>query len=284
MAIKGNPKDFLQNTNFIFIEDSIVLKKNTLNLPIDNSSLPDRDFCLKIIKAQTASDWFEEEDKNYSAIVLEKDTPLPPEYYTVPLREFFWISKTIQEQNNALPSKLGALSARAMGLCKWRASTKYCPSCAQGLYDDPKFTARVCLKCKKQIFPRIEPAVIVLVKKENKILLVKHTYRNQNVFTCVAGFVEIGETLEECVHREVKEETGLEIKNLKYCGSQGWPYPDQLMCAFYAEYKSGQIKIQEDEIAQADFFSIDNLPKTPKAGSVAYNLINNLFKNFTGTL
>lgn len=278
MALKENPKEFVNKINFIFTGDSIVLKKTSQESPLNILSLPDKDFCKKIMLSKNTIDTFEEEDKSYTVIVLKKDTILPEDYQAVSIREFFWTSKTKEEQNSALPSKLGSLSARAMGLSKWRAAQKYCPLCAEKLYDDSDFTARTCPKCKKQYFPRIEPAVIVLVKKDDKVLLARHTYRNQDVFTCIAGFVEIGETLEECVHREVKEETNLEIKNIKYCFSQGWPYPDQLMCAFTAEYKSGQIKVQAEEIAEAAFFNIDSLPQTPKPGSVAYNLIQSFSK------
>ena len=101
--------------------------------------------------------------------------------------------------------------------------------------------------------------------------------RNTDVFSCIAGFVELGESLEQCVAREVREETSLEIKNIKYVGSQSWPFPDQLMLAYTADYDAGEINVQEEELSEAKWFRRDNLPSIPKAGSVAYNLINGKF-------
>lgn len=109
------------------------------------------------------------------------------------------------------------------------------------------------------------------------MLLVRHTYRNQNIFACIAGFMEAGESAGQAVYREVFEETGLKIKNLQYKGSQGWPYPDQLMLAFTADYESGELKLQKEEIAEAVWFKPGDKLETPKPGSVAYRLIHNLF-------
>ncbi len=97
-------------------------------------------------------------------------------------------------------------------------------------------------------------------------------------YSCIAGFVEQGENLEQAVHREVYEETGLKIKNLRYAGSQAWPFPDQLMLAYYADWESGQIKIQEEELESAEWFSYEKLPSPlSPPGSAAYNLIFNQF-------
>ena len=110
------------------------------------------------------------------------------------------------------------------------------------------------------------------------MLKIFHKNRTKGLFTCIAGFVETGETIEQTVEREVFEETGLKVKNIRYAGSQAWPYPDQLMLAFCCDWESGEIKIQEDELAGADWFSPDKLPKIPGPGSVAYNLITGIFE------
>ena len=109
------------------------------------------------------------------------------------------------------------------------------------------------------------------------MLLVKNKNRKYDTYACVSGFVELGETLEQAVKREVLEETGICIKNIRYTGSQSWPFPDQLMLAFLADYESGEIKIQESELDDAKWFSRDNLPEIPKRGSVAHNLIMGFF-------
>lgn len=167
-----------------------------------------------------------------------------------------------------------ALAARAHSLILWRRNMKYCSICAGELCDSRIASSRVCVKCAAEYFPRLEPCVIVRITKGDEILLARHTYRNQDVYTCVAGFIEAGETAENAVYREVYEEVHLRIKNVKYLKSQSWPFPDQLMLAFSAEYESGDILLQQDEIADARWFSMDDLPPTPRVGSVAYSIIH----------
>ena len=121
---------------------------------------------------------------------------------------------------------------------------------------------------------RISPAIIVLIRREDSILLV-HARNFRGTFNgLVAGFLEPGETLEECVHREVLEETGLHIKNLKYFGSQPWPYPSGIMIGFTADYESGNIKLQQEELSAGAFYTKDNLPEIPKKLSLARKLID----------
>lgn len=170
-----------------------------------------------------------------------------------------------------------ALAARAHDILLWRKKMQYCSRCGGELIDSLINSSRVCNKCKEEYFPRIEPCVIVRLTKGDEILLARHTYRNQDVYTCVAGFIEAGETAENAVRREIFEEVHLNVKNVQYIKSQSWPFPDQLMLAFQAEYDSGEIVLQKDEIADAKWFKLDSLPPTPRAGSVAYSLIHNLF-------
>ena len=125
----------------------------------------------------------------------------------------------------------------------------------------------------QEFYPRISPAVIVLIKKEDSILLV-HARNFRGTFNGLVAGLETGETLEECVHREVMEETGLRIKNLKYYGSQPWPYPSGIMVGYYADYKSGTIKLQNEELSAGAFYSRDNLPEIPKKLSIARKLID----------
>ena len=149
--------------------------------------------------------------------------------------------------------------------------------CGAELKEHSVLTARECPNCKRIAFPRIEPCVIVLVTKGEEILLAAHTYRNQDVYTCLAGFIEAGESAEQAVKREIFEETGLKVKNIVYRGSQSWPFPDQLMLAFEADWESGEIKIQEDELLEAAWFPKTQPPSKLSPGSVAYKLINGLF-------
>jgi len=163
---------------------------------------------------------------------------------------------------------------RAKALSEWRKKFVFCPKCGKRLHENKDITAMECHECGELIFPRIDPCIIVVVRRGNKILLARHTQRNQDIYACLAGYVEAGETIEHAVHREIFEETGIKVKNLQYRGSQSWPFPQQLMLGFYADYESGEIKVQEEEIQDAQWFDKDNLPATPAPGSIAYKLIH----------
>ena len=167
-----------------------------------------------------------------------------------------------------------ALAARMKGYLNWRATVRYCPTCGAPLDEHPVENARVCPKCGKVHYPRISPCVIAVICKGDEMLLLKHVQRNQNIWCCLAGFVETGESLEQALVREVREEVGLEIENIRYAGSQSWPFPDQMMVGFYADYKSGEIRLQPEEIAAAEWFRKDNLPVHPNPGSISWNLIH----------
>jgi NAD+ diphosphatase len=123
-------------------------------------------------------------------------------------------------------------------------------------------------------YPRLSPAIIVAVIKDNQILLASAKRFPVKFYSVLAGFVELGETLEECVKREVLEEVGVNVKNICYFGSQPWPFPDSLMIAFTAEHDSGEIKINSGEIEEAGWFSADSLPQIPPKISIAHHLIN----------
>lgn len=174
-------------------------------------------------------------------------------------------------------SKWGCVASRALGFLNWRRDHAYCGRCGVRLETHPVEVARCCPACGRMDWPDVSPAVIVRVEKEGKILLARHAYRNRDVFACIAGHVEAGETAEECVHREVREETGLEVQQLCYRGSQHWPFPNQLMLAFTAQWASGELHLQASELDEAGWFDPEHLPRTPLPGSVAYRLIHGLF-------
>ena len=145
----------------------------------------------------------------------------------------------------------------------YRANTPICKQCPQ---------------CKQEYYPPISTAIIVLVRKGDAILLVHARNFKGTFHGLVAGFLETGETLEECVQREVMEETGLTIKNIRYFGSQPWPYPSGLMVGFTADYAGGEIKLQEDELTAGAFYTKDHLPEIPKRLSMARQLIDGWLK------
>lgn len=279
MPIISNPSTFLCTKHFIFCGNDILLEESAAqDTPLSLRSLPDAGTMQRCVELQVASDWYEEPDLDYSAMMLEKDAPLPAGCSCIPLRQFFWDTLAQDEQQCGGLSPLGGIAARAHGFLRLREQYRYCPQCGTLLQVHEHEAAKVCPKCGRMDFPRIEPAVIVLVHKGDEILLVKNKNRSSNFFGCVSGFVEHGETLEQCAVREVQEETGITIQNVRYAGSQPWPFPDQLMIAFTADYKEGEIHMQESELDDAGWFRRDALPEIPRPGSVAYNLISGNFR------
>lgn len=168
-------------------------------------------------------------------------------------------------------------AARREALNRWNEQVRYCCACGGELplVDVEGAEAqRVCGSCGKVHFPRIEPCVIVRIQREGKILLAKHVQRNTDIYACIAGFVEAGESAEHALQREIREEIGIEVKNIRYFGSQSWPFPDQLMLAFVADYAGGEIRIQKEELQEVGWFAPDDLPAHPRPGSISYELIH----------
>lgn len=181
--------------------------------------------------------------------------------------------KDLRASYDVLPLEEYNKAGKASQILNWDKNSRYCPMCGVPTTQISPIAKR-CPECRQEFYPRISPAVIVLIKKEDSILLV-HARNFRGTFKgLVAGFLEPGETLEECVHREVMEETGLRIKNLKYFGSQPWPYPSGIMIGYSAEYESGTIKLQDEELSAGNFYRKDNLPEIPKKLSIARKLID----------
>ncbi len=166
------------------------------------------------------------------------------------------------------------VAGRANQLVRWSRHHSYCGKCGQKTTDKKDERAKLCAACGLVNYPRVSPAIIVAVIKADKILLARSGRFPGGFFSVLAGFVEPGETLEECVKREVFEETGIEVKSIRYFGSQPWPFPDSLMVAFTAEYAAGDIRIDGREIVEAAWYSKGNLPDIPPGVSIARQLID----------
>lgn len=149
---------------------------------------------------------------------------------------------------------LGA-AARASQIAEWARTHRFCGSCGQAMTRLPGERCYACKPCNLQGYPRISPAMMVLVRRGDKVLLARHANSPTGRFSPLAGFLEAGESVEEAVHREVMEEVGLRVKDLRYFGSQTWPFPHSLMVAFTAEYVAGEIRVDEAEIAEARWFT-----------------------------
>lgn len=181
--------------------------------------------------------------------------------------------KDLRASYDVLPYEEYYRAGKASQILTWDKNSRYCPMCGvQTEQISP--IAKKCPECCQEFYPRISPAVIVLIKKDDKVLLV-HAKNFRGTFKgLVAGFLEAGETLEECVYREVMEETGLTIKNLRYFGSQPWPYPSGIMIGFIADYDGGSIKLQNEELSTGEFYSKNNMPEIPKKLSIARRMID----------
>lgn len=166
------------------------------------------------------------------------------------------------------------LAGRAVQLSEFYRSHKYCGYCGHKMFISQVEWCCMCDHCHERYYPQISPSVIVAIRQQNKILLAKHVRHNQeNLYTVLAGFTEIGETMEMTVAREVFEETQIKIKNLRYVTSQPWPFPNSMMMAYLADYASGEITVDGSELVQADWFHYTQLPKIPPYGTVARRLI-----------
>lgn len=151
---------------------------------------------------------------------------------------------------------------------------QFCGKCGSKMHRVHWEMAMHCHSCQHRCYPRVSPCIIVAIYKQDKLLLAQGVrHQKTGFYSTLAGFVESAESLENAVHREVFEEVGVKIKNLEYFGSQPWPFPHSLMCGYIAEYESGDIVVDEKEILTADFFDVDNLPKTPPKVSIAGHLI-----------
>jgi NAD+ diphosphatase len=169
--------------------------------------------------------------------------------------------------------ELFRVAGTAFQVINWDRTHRYCGQCGDlmGLKSDER--AKVCPRCGLVNFPRISPAIIIAIVKDERILLAKANRFPAGLYSVLAGFVEPGENLEECARREVREEVGIRIKDIKYFGSQPWPFPHSLMLGFTARYAGGALRIDPAEIAEAGWFAKDDLPKIPPFGTIARELI-----------
>jgi NAD+ diphosphatase len=169
---------------------------------------------------------------------------------------------------------LFALAGRAVQIVDWDRSHLYCGRCGTPTVVKTGERARQCPKCGQVHYPRIAPAVMALVRNGKQLLLARSPHFPPGMHSALAGFVEPGESLEQCLVREVREEVGIEVANLRYFSSQPWPFPHSLMIAFNCDYAGGEITPEPSEIEAADWFDLDSLPVLPNKISIARRLID----------
>ncbi len=195
---------------------------------------------------------------------LPKDLELPPGLALQPLRGLY----------GQLDDQLFALAGRATQLVEWDRTHQYCGCCATPMEQSRQERVKRCPNCGLSQYPRLSPAVIMLVSRGSEVLLARAPRFRAGMYSVLAGFVEPGESLEETVVREVQEEVGIEITDIRYFGSQPWPFPNSLMIGFTARYARGDIVIDPKEIEAADWFTKESLPPVPGKLSIARKLID----------
>ena len=195
------------------------------------------------------------------------DEPPEPGAELLGLRAFFDLA----------PAGVSAQAGLARQLLHWRETHRFCGACAAPLARHATERAMVCGACGHIAYPRTNPVVITLVHRDGRLLLAHKAGGLYPFWSLIAGFVEANESLEETVTREIAEEVGLSVKNIRYAASQPWPYPNNLMIGFTAEYAGGVITPDGEEIGEAGWFDRDHLPPIPSRISIARRLIDAFF-------
>ena len=243
--------------NYIFRGDELLVREQGLELP-------DEQACARLGLGHTHLHpvWINGQGDDMACHVA-RDLPAPEGFVFRKLR--------------SLLAELGehaAVAGRAFQVSEWIRTHRYCGVCATPMHRSATELCFHCPACGFSAYPRISPAMMVLIRRGDHILLARHATYATARYTALAGFVEAGESLEEAVHREVYEEVGLHVTDLRYFGSQSWPFPHSLMVAYTAEYAGGQLRIQESEIADARWFGPgDTMPDIPMVESIAGRLV-----------
>jgi NAD+ diphosphatase len=193
-----------------------------------------------------------------------------------------WDFCTSRELFTLLNRRLSGLAGRAVQIIRWDRNHRFCGRCGEPTEPHPEERAKVCSGCGLAAYPVISPAVIVAVRREDRLLLARSPHFPGEMHSVLAGFNEPGESLEETIRREIKEEVGLEIKDIKYFGSQPWPFPHTLMIGFTARWAGGEIVVDGQEIEAAGWYRAGEMPRLPAGYSIARLLIDDFLSNHGG--
>lgn len=256
ISIKGEINDLY----FTLINGSLLVKKeeNALKIPILDE--------IKKLDVAHEDEFFigKLSDQACFAIEAASEFILPDNYELIPLGEF---GAVVNEE-------LFLAAGRANQILNWNKTHKFCGKCGSKTQNKKDELAKICSNCNHVMYPVICPAIIVAVTKGDQILLAHNANFKNNMYSLIAGFVEAGEDLKSTVEREVLEEIGIKVKNIKYFSSSPWSFPNSLMIGFFAEYESGEIQVDGKEIVHADWFTKDNFPNIPKKHTVARKIID----------
>jgi NAD+ diphosphatase len=243
---------------FVFCKDDILLQQRpdgTFTIPLQEEPPTEVKPWNHLMHVSPMADGTE-------VIAYRIDNPVT-HLYPVSLRQSYY----------KLDRPLYLKAGKCQELLYWDQQTRYCGVCGAPMRMDTDISKK-CTSCGKEVWPQLATAVIVLIHRGDEVLLVRARNFRTDFYGLVAGFVETGETLEEAVAREAMEETGVSIRNIRYFGSQPWPYPCGLMVGFHADYAGGDIHLQQSEIAKGGWFRRDNLPQIPEPLSIARMLLD----------
>ncbi|MCP5158656.1 MAG: NAD(+) diphosphatase [Gammaproteobacteria bacterium] len=190
-----------------------------------------------------------------------------------------WAFENLRSLWAQLDEALLGVAGHALQLIEWDRNHQFCGQCGTPTERRAEERARHCPACQLTAYPRLSPVVMVRVTHEDRILLARAPRFASGVYSVLAGFVEAGETLEQTIHREVAEEVGIKVSNLRYFASQSWPFPHSLMMAFTADYAGGQLQVDGREILDARWFASDEMPGLPSPMSMAWRLIQDYLTN-----
>lgn len=198
--------------------------------------------------------------------------------YTAEINETAELQKDFKFENlrsilDLIDENMFLVCSRAVQIIAWDKDHRFCGRCGSPMEEKTGERAKQCVSCGFINYPRISPAIIVAVTNGEKLLMAHNKNFRPGFYSVIAGFVDPGETFEQCVKREVMEEVGIKVKNIRYFRSQPWPFPNSLMVAFTAEYDEGEIQPDGIEIEHAGWYAVDNMPPRPSKSTVAGKLI-----------
>lgn len=239
---------------FIFSGDQLLIHDDKKTLPSSSQALQlKREMYLGTLK-----------DKHLFTGEIESQALAPQGRIWCSIRTLFGV----------VTDEYYAVAGRAMQLLSWDRSHTYCGSCGSETFTRETERCRECPSCGSLAYPKIAPAIMALVKKDNKILLARGPHFPEKFYSVIAGYVDPGETLEQCVGREVFEEVGIRVKNIRYFGSQPWPFSQSLMIAFTCDWENGEISMDPAELTHAEWFDPTHLPQLPPRLSISRILID----------
>lgn len=261
------PREFREKESFYFVVNEreliVTQDRDRYWIPAEAEIL---DLNLDLKRAHFFGLW---NNKFCYALEFNKNISITGSLKSIPLRDAF---------AQFSPTAIQAVSLAKQTLT-WDKNFRFCGQCGEPTVELSEERAKVCRSCGLTNYPRLSPSIIVSVIKGEHILLARSERFPKGMYSVLAGFVEPGENLEDCIRREVAEEVGIEVKNIRYFGSQNWPFPHSLMIAFTADYSSGEISIDNNEIVDANWFTVEDLPRLPGSYSIARELIDHFCNN-----